>query len=121
MMTAEKIRVTLDNALAAENSGSAPQGTYVRALQTVIVDQAETIDKLIQTARVMHRKLEAVTGGKAPTAVAGASAPATAPPTPNGQRLGADGNPLTAEEAALEAQMDAAIAAQEAEKAAKAG
>jgi hypothetical protein len=96
-------------------------GRWMAVVQTLLVDVIEEHNKTRRGASVLAKESREFTeffkmlkaqhmGGSAEVA---GDAPAEAPlPPRGGVRLGADGEPLDAERAAIEAQMDAAIGVQ---------
>lgn len=117
MMTADQARAALDQVIEDIKAG-APADKYATVLQSILVDNIDTTEKLVRALKKMREQVAALAqivqgGGRvaAPAAgggeAVGASGGAGAGMAMS-TRVGADGQPLTPEQAALEEQMDAA-------------
>ena len=106
--TQSDVEATMDAAVAAEaaekRSGPRPAAPTARTPQRRPQPQGKAPARSAGPPPVGRP-------GTAPSAVGG-----FAPPAPGEVRIGGDGKPLSAEQAALEAQMDEAVAAEQAEK-----
>lgn len=118
----------LTAAQARELFANVPPERWTAAVQTLVVDALETceklqakLDRVALGAFVTAKEVKALREGgvaEAPAEDTPTAAPAPEPAVPAASppTVGADGEPLSAEQAAIEAQMNEAIAGQQIEK-----
>lgn len=117
IMGPDQVRATLNDALSKVQAGQLTGDAFVDCICLILVNQAATDVKLVETCRKLNERIKALEGlPEAPAAsaphVSGATPPQAvqrAPQAQGGVRLDMNGNPMSPEEAAVEASMDAAI------------